>query len=73
MSSKMEWMQSQNDVLAASSLAPVVQLIPPPRRGFSKSDWAEVKETIRELYLDQGYTLLQLTQYLQENHGFKPT
>jgi hypothetical protein len=73
MSSKMEWMQSQDDVLAASSLALVVQLIPPPRQGFSKSDWAEVKETIRELYLDQGHTLLQLTQYLQENHGFKPT
>jgi hypothetical protein len=73
MSSKMEWMQSQNDVVAASSLAPVVQLIPPPRQGFSKGDWAEVKETIRELYLDQGQTLLQLAQYLQENHGFKPT
>ena len=73
MPSKMEWMQSQNDVLAASSLAPVVQLFPTPRQVFSKRDWAEVKETIRELYLNQGHTLLQLTQYLQENHGFKPT
>ncbi|PMD62968.1 uncharacterized protein K444DRAFT_661992 [Hyaloscypha bicolor E] len=69
----MEGVQSQNNVLVVSSLAPVVQLIPPPRQGFSKGDWAEVKETIRELYLDQGHTLLQLAQYLQENHGFKPT
>jgi hypothetical protein len=68
----MEGVQYQNDVLAAS-LAPVVQLIPPPRQGFSKRDWAEVKETIRELYLNQGQTLLQLARYLQENHGFKPT
>jgi hypothetical protein len=73
MSSKMEGVQSQNNVLVASSLAPVVQHIPPPRPGFSKGDWAEVKETIRELYLGQGQTLLQLAQYLLENHGFRPT
>ena len=57
----------------ASSLAPDIQLFPTPRQGFSKRDWAEVKETIRELYLDQGHRALQVIQYLQENHGFRPT
>jgi hypothetical protein len=40
---------------------------------LSKKDWEDLKPTIRELYLDQGQTIKQLTKYLEEHHRFKPT
>ena len=63
----------QIDVPIASSLPCVIQPDRPQLRGFSKKDWADLKPTIRNLYLDQGQTLEQLAKYLEDNHGYKPT
>jgi hypothetical protein len=42
-------------------------------RMLSKQRWEELKPTIRHLYLDHNRTLKELAEYIQENHGIKPT
>ena len=40
---------------------------------LSKQGWEELKPIIRQLYLDENQTLKQLAEYMQEQHGIKPT
>jgi hypothetical protein len=42
-------------------------------RMLSKQDWEDLKPTIRRLYLDENMTLKQLADYIQKDHGVKPT
>ena len=77
--SKMDDMPFQNTAPTASSLPrdlpyeEAMPLLPSRSMMLSKKDWENLKSTIRELYLDRGHTLNQLTEYLDEHHRFKPT
>ncbi|PMD46893.1 hypothetical protein L207DRAFT_383238, partial [Hyaloscypha variabilis F] len=35
--------------------------------------WLAVKPVIQHLYVDEGHTFLQVAEYLDRHHGFKPT
>ncbi|KUJ06781.1 uncharacterized protein LY89DRAFT_396785 [Mollisia scopiformis] len=72
-SSNMETGQSQNNVTAAFSFIPVTQPHHPQPQGFSKKDWEDLKPVIQTQYLEHRQTIGQLSQYLKENHGYKPT
>jgi hypothetical protein len=42
-------------------------------QSLTAKDWNNLKQTIQLVYLDQGRTLEQLADYLEANHGFRPT
>jgi len=43
------------------------------RQMYPKEQWLAVKPVIQHLYVDEGHTFLQVAEYLDRHHGFKPT
>ncbi|KAN0110020.1 hypothetical protein V8E51_006407 [Hyaloscypha variabilis] len=69
----MEDMQSEHDAPVALHLSDTLDRNSSRPQSLAKQNWNDLKSTIRELYLDQGQTLKQLANYLEEHHGFRPT
>lgn len=43
------------------------------RKMYPKEQWLALKDIIKRLYVDEGWTFAKVVEYLNENHGFNPT
>jgi Clr5 domain len=43
------------------------------RKMYPKEQWLSLKPVIQRLYIDENQTFTKVAEYLDQNHGFKPT
>jgi hypothetical protein len=43
------------------------------RKMYPKEQWLALKPVIQRLYIDENQTFTKVAEYLDQNHGFKPT